>query len=427
MPLTQPARQFALEQIANITGLAPERFDAGDALLETVFHELSRTPEIEGRRRDQWGNWDFSFGDSNRRGELYVPWLDHRILQWRDRMLAANPGAAVEPMWPEGKSFALCLTHDVDLVSKNPSFGRSATVAIREAKALATHFRDAEIAAMSTRGFMVAAYQMATLRGMRRKPERSYSDWLKLEDKYGFRSTFFYFPERVSPRHPYDCHYGYDDAVLFDGGLRTVREMAVAMKQGGWEIGLHGSFHSALQPGLLADQKRQIEGVSQAPVVSTRQHWLHYDAERTPVLQAEAGLQVDSTQGFNRNIGFRAGTAFPYPCWDHARGESLPVLEIPQHIMDGALFTSNALEYDHQLAVRHCVDLMDQVSSVGGCLTLSWHPNVIDNATYWGVYEDVLAEAARRQAWGCTAGQLAEWWCTRAERIRSLRGTAANG
>lgn len=427
MDLTPQARRFALGQIATIIGLPPDGIPVDDELLGAVFRELSRMPEVEERSRDQWGNWEFSFGSSNRRGELYVPWLDRLLIELRGRVLKTHPGWSPEPTWPEGRPFALCLTHDVDFVSKNPSFRRSATVAVREAKAIVSNPRNPNITSMSSRGLLAAAFQVATMRGLRRRPERSYDEWLRLEDRYGFKSTFFYFPETVAHRHPYDCHYGYGDAVFFDGRLRSVREMVTAMREGGWEIGLHGSYHSALEPGLLADQKRQIEQISGAPVVSTRQHWLHYDVECTPGLQVEAGLLTDSTQGFNRNIGFRAGTSFPYPCWDHALQTPLPILEIPQHIMDGALFTTNALGYRREMAAEHCIELMDQVAAVGGCLTLSWHPNVIDNSDYWGAYEDILAEAARRNAWGCSVGQLADWWRARSSRINSSAVPATHG
>ena len=64
---------------------------------------------------------------------------------------------------------------------------------------------------------------------------------------------------------------------------------------------------------------------------------------------------------------------------------------------------------------------MDEVESVGGCLTLSWHPNAIQYPSYWTVYETLLAEAARRRAWGCTMGEVFQWWTDRAGRIAATR------
>ena len=183
--------------------------------------------------------------------------------------------------------------------------------------------------------------------------------------------------------------------------------------------GLHGSFHSATAPGLLAEERAQIEEAIARPVISIRQHWLHYDARLTPSLQAAAGLKADSTQGFNRAIGFRAGSAFPYWSWDHVAGQPSAVLEIPLHIMDGGLFSVGALEYDEELAVAHSLQLMAAVERVGGVLTLNWHAHGISNPVWWRVYERLLSEAAARHAWGCSAGQLYQWWTERESRIQS--------
>jgi peptidoglycan/xylan/chitin deacetylase (PgdA/CDA1 family) len=254
-----------------------------------------------------------------------------------------------------------------------------------------------------------------------------YEDWLKLEDRYGFRSTFFFFPSHVAKPSVWDAAYHFDDHVRFAGRSMRVRDMMQVIQRAGWDVGLHGSYYSATEPGILGDERSQIERVIGERVISIRQHWLHYDILRTPRLQAEAGLLCDSTQGFNRNIGFRAGTSFPYWCWDHESQSSLPVLEIPMHIMDGALFTTNALEYNLELAIHHCVQLLDRVAKVGGCLTLNWHPNYLNDDKWWSVYETLLEEAARRNAWGCSVGQLYSWWTQRERRLEWIPASASSG
>jgi peptidoglycan/xylan/chitin deacetylase (PgdA/CDA1 family) len=422
--LTPAARALALEHASNVIGVPADALDLDEALLRRVFRELSRTPEIETPLRDSWGNWDFSFGESNLRGELYTPWLDQPLAALRGG--PAGMGAEPpEPAWPEGKPFALCLTHDVDIITLNASLSGSVRMVRRDLGLLLRGRRDPLATPMQIRNVVRGAFLVATLRWLRPRPERTYDEWIKLEDRHGFRSTFFFFPERVSRPHVYDCLYRYDDPMMFDGRRLKVRDVMRELVRSGWDVGLHGSYHSALERGLLGEQKRQIEDVIEAPVRGTRQHWLHYDVRVTPRLQAEAGLEADSTQGFNRNVGFRAGTAFPYCCWDLEAGRPLSVLEVPQHVMDGGLFTANALEYDVDRAVKHCVHLMDQVQAVGGCLTLSWHPNNIQLADYWTVYETVLAEAARRGAWGCSMGQLQAWWTERTRRIAARRAAAA--
>lgn len=425
MPLAPNARAFAETFAAQVIGFRPASGALDEATLERVFRELSRTVEVETPARDLWGNWDFPYAESNRRGELYRAWIDRPLVELRERGARERRDAVPAPLWPDGKRFALCLSHDVDYVTPRPAPARVLGLMRRDAGLFRKARGDRAAASAAMRSVLVGGAYLARGGWRRASPEPSYDAWLRLEDRHGFRSTFFYFPERVSHPHVYDCFYSYDDVVGWEGGRRRVREVMRSIAAAGWEVGLHGSYHSALAPNLLAEQKRQIEDAVGLPVTSTRQHWLHYDVKVTPRLQAAAGLLADSTQGFNRNIGFRAGTAFPYPCWDFERGEASTVLEVPQHVMDGALFTSNALEYDQELATRHTIELMDEVERVQGCLTLSWHPNNIGNAVAMGVYEALLSEAARRGAWGCSVGQLREWWTARAARIAGVATLSA--
>jgi hypothetical protein len=412
---TGSSRALARGHLASVLGFTPPA-ELVNELGPAIARELSRMPEVEIPARDQWGNWEFPFGESNLRGELYRPWLDLPVIERRRALVAERSGLRAEPPWPEDRPFALCLTHDVDLVSLDPPPRDSLRQLARDARLLAGG-GDSGPAGLALRNVTRALFRLATLKGLGTPAHRSYDEWLALEGRHGFHSTFFVFPEHVPEPHVYDCLYGYDDVIPYDHRRLPVREVLREIARAGWEVGLHGSYRSALRAGLLADQKRQVEQALGGPVTSTRQHWLHWDARITPGLQAGAGLLADSTQGFNRNIGFRAGTAFPYPCWDHESGETLPVLEVPQHVMDGALFTTNALECDEALAIRHGLHLMDQVQAVGGCLTLSWHPNTIVDPTYWAVYQALLAEAAHRNAWGCSVGELRTWWTARTRRI----------
>jgi peptidoglycan/xylan/chitin deacetylase (PgdA/CDA1 family) len=242
-----------------------------------------------------------------------------------------------------------------------------------------------------------------------------FENWLDLEAQYGFRSTFYFFSNPVQRAHHHDCGYQLDDQFMFRGERVTVAEFARELLRGGWDVGLHGSYNSATDADLLREQKDRLEKTIDFDVLSSRQHYLRYDAARTPKIHAEVGFQTDSTQGFNRNIGFRAGSCFPYHCISLDSSEQLPVLEIPQHIMDGALFACNSLEYDCDLAVAHSLMLMDRVQELGGVLTISWHPNNIEevNPVYWRCFAEILREAYQRNAWGCSARQLADWWTSR--------------
>lgn len=418
MKEADPVSAYVQRFVDSVLGIRGVHIDA--SLAQTIFRELSRLPEVEVRTRDQWGNWEWPFAESQREGKLYRPWLDEPLAELRNRLMQEHPEWPWEPLWPNGQSFALCLTHDVDIVSQHATGGAFLRAFYRMQKA---HERKKEHAKR------LVWTGISAVSGWIRNgkdPLWHYEDWLKLEDRFGFRSTFFFFPSYLAKPAVWDANYHLRDRIVFARRLMTVSQMMQVIHRAGWEIGLHGSYYSATETGLLSYEREQIQSVIEDSVISIRQHWLHYDISQTPRLQMEAGFHCDSTQGFNRSIGFRAGTSFPYWCWDHRTQSTIPLLEIPQHIMDGALFTTNALEYDAELALRHCLQLMDRVARVGGCLTLNWHPNYLNDGKWWSVYQMLLEEGARRNAWGCTTGQLYAWWAQRESCLQWVPSRSAD-
>jgi hypothetical protein len=414
MPLDAVKREYALRFAGLLVGHTLTNNELSDEQCARIFEALSRSEEITTTDRDHWGGWDWQYCDSQRRGELYVPWIDRPLVQLRSEIQTQHPDWRVEPIWPEKKRFALCLTHDVDAVVRDVSINAVLhTIRYDFQSNLSGRARFGR-ARVFARGWLRELWSNASHK------LQTFDEWLKLEDSFGFKSTFFFFPSRLEHRHPYDCEYQYHELVRHGQGTLTVKQMIQAIDLAGWEIGLHGSYYSATERRLLGSERQQLEEIVGHDIISTRQHWLHYDVQVTPCLQRDAGFKADSTQGFNRSIGFRAGTAFPYWCWDHKNGESLPVLEIPQHIMDGGLFVPNGLQYSEALAIKHSVEIMDAVEQVGGCLTLSWHPHNVNDPKHWFVYKTLLEEAARRNAWGCSVGELHRWWTTRESRMTGL-------
>jgi hypothetical protein len=183
-------------------------------------------------------------------------------------------------------------------------------------------------------------------------------------------------------------------------------------------VAVHGSIASATEPGVLERQKQEVEGVIGQPVLTTRQHYLQYDPARTPAIQAAAGLLADGTQGFNDTIGFRAGTSFPYRVWDWAGNRLLRLWQVPLHIQDGPLLRQWKTTEE---AVAACVRMLDQVQHVGGCLGILFHPAQLVTELGFAVYQGILQEARRRNAWGTSMREVAQWWNA---QVRAVLTTA---
>lgn len=384
-------------------------------LVKEVKYQIQRREEMECQTRDAFGRWEIRNSDEEFREKVAGPFIDESLDVWREKLHKQYPNRLWEPLWPEGKSFAVCLTHDADHVNSF-SIRERARRFINQ-----VHNKKPSISTLSL--FSRDVIKASTKNLMRLKdPLWGYSRWLKLEDSFGFKSTINFFAERINKWHPIDCSYAFNDKVVFNNQQMSVGEMIREIDKAGWDIGIHGSYYSALEPGLLKRQKNQVERLLDKEIGSTRQHYLNYDVMKTPRIHADAGIKVDSTHGFNRSIGFRAGTSYPYLCWDPSREETLGVLEIPLHIQDGALFSLNSMGLNSvDSAVKVSLQLMDRIEAVSGCLSLLWHPSSFSDEVRWKTYEILLEEAKRRNAWGCSMSELSSWWTARTEKIMSVR------
>lgn len=362
--------------------LSPDALLRGEAEIDSLPSDISTLLPAP----------DYAFSALNASGCLYTPVAD------RARLASGR----TPPKWPNGKKFAVCLSHDVDHISRY-ALGASWR-GFRLALAAAGSGKRDPVRLIAGVGKCLAS---ALHRG--RDPLHNFESWVDLESSYSSRSTFFFFPERVSTRHQSDCVYRYSDRLRFRGKKITVRRLIRELRDAGNEIGLHPSWHACENAAELRRQKAQLEDVLQKEIVSVRHHFLHFNPKTTPGAQEEAGFLYDSTVGFNRNIGFRYGTCWPFPLWDWRRQIASRVIEVPLCIQDGALFSSNAMALTYDAALNYVKGLFDVVEEVGGVLTLLWHPDAVAyDAKRWKLYETILAMSVSKGAWLATVSEIGE-------------------
>jgi hypothetical protein len=376
------------------------------ALPDPLARRFLRLEEVERPHRDQWGCWEASFGESFRDGRLWEPDVDAWVAARRAELAAP---VALEPLWPEGKPFAVCLTHDVDLVSSSLTPAQ----AVRSLRASLGGPGDGAL--RFARPPVRAA--RALRHGLARAPRAEMLELsVEVERERGVSASYFF---TVYPPEPsrYDCLYVPDDRCTFRGRRQRVADVLVTLAGEGFDVGLHGSYHSALVPGLLEAERTRLEQATGLDVRTTRQHFLHWALETTPRLQAEAGLRADSTVGFNRNVGFRAGTALPYRQLDVASGTRLGLLEVPLVIHDGPLLRGDGLELDVGLARETVHTLIDRVAATGGVATLLFHPNNLERPEFLELYRDAIDYGLAAGAWFASLREIEAWWREREERL----------
>jgi len=377
--------------------------------LRAIGFMLAREEERASSRRDQWECFSGTFSRLHELGVLEQPLVDllaaqlaRRIAAWCERRgVRAEP----TPRWKNGARFSVALTHDVDDVR---------LYSLRLAWRLIAHGPRS----YALRKGVATALRTLARAGRAGDPYWNFDRWAAEESRRGFRSCFYFCPPAPARRHEYDAHYTMGDAVEFEGRRITVGGLVRSLAERGFEIGLHGGYHSHLDAGELFREKRQIEEALGRPVAGVRQHFLRFEAARTWSAQEEAGFGYDSTLGYNEAIGFRAGIAAPFHPWDAERGRAMDLLELPLTAMDGALF--RIMKLDAATAAAKVREHLEHVEAVGGLAVLLWHPNAAAEEHFpgwWPCYLAALDHIAARNAWVATPAEIAAWWRERDARL----------
>jgi len=342
------------------------------------------------------------FGDNilNIHGLLYEPVCD---------LNSNKPSNSPQPAWPGDAPYAVCLTHDVDLVSAK-SIASSLRGVVRTG---AFWWKSKSNRALSKIAQRVFGLLQSTANVGRADPLHCFERWLEVEAEHGAKSTFFFFPQSTRIPHWSDCFYRYSDKVVFDGQKCSVKEMMREINRRGWEIGLHASWGGSWDLSELKRQKDELQEALGDEVVSIRNHCLNYHMGRTPFIQAEAGFRQDSTLGFNSNVGFRCGTSYPFYPGCGPLGSQNKALEIPLIIQDKSLMGINkGLRLDSVTAFKYIEMLAAKVKDVGGVLTLLWHPNTVADAKLFDLYRSALQYLRNEGVFFGSAKDIGDHWRT---------------
>lgn len=288
--------------------------------------------------------------------------------------------------WPDGKQFAVCLTHDVDEIKKTYQWlSRPLRFLLK---------RDIH-------GFLGQVHScIQKVKG--KEPYYTFDDIISIEHDLGAKSTYFILKEsgRASLFSKKTWYLYGRNRSLQNPDIQTLIQRLSA---NGDEVAIHGSYFSYLQPSLLDKEKQELEEIIHEKIVGSRQHNLNLEIPATWNHQISAGLMYDTTLGFKDTIGFRWGTSFPF--YPNTPPEPLPLLEIPLIIMDICLES-----LPHKTA--ECLLVSDEVDRHHGVLTLLWHPPVFNSLEYpeaRDIYIKMNQYCKEKGAWITRARDVYEW------------------
>ena len=201
----------------------------------------------------------------------------------------------------------------------------------------------------------------------------------KMEKKAGKTSIFFFMIE-----------FGHELDGDYESDLPKLAGTMKWLLDGGFRLGLHGSYRSSGSCKLLGKEKERLEGFTGRPVSSIRQHYLRF-THLTSAHQVESGFEYDYSLGFPESPGFRNGTCRPFRPWDWEHDRPFDIIEIPLLFMDRTII--DYMKMDLEKALDRIKGLVETVKRYKGQGAILWHNDVFNDVKYPGygkLYEKIM-------------------------------------
>jgi peptidoglycan/xylan/chitin deacetylase (PgdA/CDA1 family) len=288
-------------------------------------------------------------------------------------------GLNLEVEYPEGKKFAVCLTHDIDVVYLYTS---KLSIMYNAAKSLKEH--------------QIKNALKIPFNNINKKwnPWWNFKDIMTLEEKYDAKSSFYFL---TLNKGNLDFNFEIDDLEHEIGDIGD----------NGWEVGLHGGHNAYNNLDEIEDKKKRLEKVLGKKVVGYRNHFLRFKVPDTWVLLSKARFKYDTTFGYADCVGFRNGMCHPFRPFNLDTNKEIDIFEIPLTIMDCTLFDYMKLDMKGAWEVTKL--LIDSVEKHKGIITILWHNTyMVDDKLK--LYEKILKYCYEKGAWMTSGEEIWKWW-----------------
>ena len=278
----------------------------GFDIFETIFFHISRYEEIFASDHDNGvEGWLQEKKHFLIKEKLFsTPIVDILVTQLKEILLGNTA--------KEKTSYSI--SHDVDILFKFQTpfhFFRSL---------LATIYHK--------RGFALLigsiSWYYKYLRGKEKDPYDYFQELILSDNVFKEKTIYF----MSGGNSEYDNKYSIEEK-------RVGKIMDLALESG-YTIGFHPSYNAGFSEKMYSKEKEILEKIAQSKVIANRQHWLRFRWDITPYLFAPNSIQKDSSLGYNKHLGFRCGTGFPYCLYDFKNEKPFDWIEHPMAFMESA-------------------------------------------------------------------------------------------
>jgi len=290
--------------------------------------------------------------------------------------------------------FGLCLTHDVDRPYKTWAHALFYT-ALEQNPSHLTALRPAA------------------------NPYWQFERIARLEDDLGVRSAFYFLSEpslsSKSPAQLRDWNEWVQLLFRYDLTRPELAEVMWELADGGWEVGLHGSYASYDDRERLAHEKGRIEQTLGEKISGGRQHYLNLDPPESWRHHRAIGLDYDASLGAD-TYGFQHGYDVRRPFEDEFAVFPLTFMETD--------LPDPGESFEEAWAV--CTDLLEEAAANDAVMTVLWHPRYFASEEFPGhtrLYRRLIETAEEMGAWVGSPGAYYERYLSGDDERERARAT----
>jgi hypothetical protein len=343
-------------------------------ILGLIFWMLCRVEEIGSTSNDSHDRFPATASHAYINGYLDRPIVDEWLF-----ILAQ----VVKMIWPDFSLkkhyFKIRVSHDVDSPSQycfSPTMRFIYTIAsdIKRGK--------------NFLGIALAPWiRLRTSSKLHRMDPANTFQWIMdKSENIGVKSAFYFVCGRTNIRH--DPFYQIDHPAI--------RNLMRQINLRGHEIGLHPSYSTYLEPGLLKSEADRLRQVADEEAIHQEQwggrmHYLRWKHPKTLRSWVDAGMDYDSSLGYADIPGFRCGTCFEYPAFDPELGMAYKFRIRPLIAMECSVILEQYLGLGlGDQAFTLLESLKSRCKAVNGCFTLLWHNSELSTIREKELYSRIL-------------------------------------
>jgi len=282
-------------------------------------------------------------------------------------------------IWPEGKKFAVTLSHNIEYWNF-----RTADQFEREVK--------------KRKGVITLSKWLRYRIGKKLffDPANFVMRILKKEEQLRTSSTFFILTKSNFP----------DERSNYFGDEKSFNQIVKLLKDS--SVSLFGSKEAGFQYHLLPSEMDKLAGFS---ANGFRVRYLNLNYQHLFSTLEKGSVKYDSSLGFEDHIGYRAGISYPFNPYNLKEDRAFNLLEIPIIALDSSLMKQNNQNYNK--AKKRINRLIKTSKMHRSHISISWHLHHLDPIEFpnWSrIYWKLLNFSKRNNAWLCSLDKIYNYW-----------------